>query len=131
MSGYEERTSAVSSLSLNTLFYLLSNYRRRAVLAQLITHERRLTVNDLAKETVVREEDVPITDVPGDELTHVHISLQHNHIPKLAKTPLIEYDEERKIVEPTEYLEPLEPFLSPAVEADSVQSLCRNWREES
>lgn len=129
MSEYQEKTSAISSLSLNTLFHLLSNHRRRAVLAQFLSHKRKLTVNDLTKEIVVQEQNAPVTDVPSDTVTQIHISLQHNHIPKLAETPLIEYDEERQIVEPTEQLEQLKPFLSTVVEADSVQSLCRNRQE--
>lgn len=75
----------------------------------------------------MQEQDVPVTEVPGEALTQTQITLHHTHIPKLAETPLIEYDEERGIVESTEQLEELEPFLSTVVEAESVQSLCREW----
>lgn len=125
MSEYQERASEISSLSLDTLFHLLTDHYRRAVLAQLITHERKLTVNDLTKEIVVQEQDAPITEVSSGEVTDIQVSLLHNHIPKLAETPLITYNEKRKIVEPTDQLEKLQPFLSAVIEADSVRSLCR------
>lgn len=127
MSEDEKGASEIRSLSLNTLFQLLSNHRRRIVLADLLAHESKLTVNDLTEEIVVQEQDAPVTEVPSEVLTRTRIALHHNHIPKLDETPLIEYDRERNIVEPTEQLEELEPFLSRVVEADSVQSLCRNW----
>lgn len=130
MSEYQERTSTANSLSLNTLFDLLSDHRRRAVLTQLTVHEHKQTVNDFAKEIAVQEQGEPITDVSGETLTQIHLSLHHTHIPKLAETPLVEYDEERKLVEPTEQLEELEPFLSTVGEADSVQSLCEKWQEK-
>lgn len=126
MSEYQEQPFAIASLSLNTFFDLIRHPRRRAVLAQLLTHERKLTVNDLTKELVVQEQDAPITEVAGDELTQIQLSLQHTHIPKLAETPLIGYDDKRNIVEPTDQLDQLRPFLSAVIGADSVQSLCRN-----
>ena len=121
MSEYQEPTSAISSLSPSTLFDLLCDPRRRQILAVLIAHRRTLTVNDLMKAVVTREQELPVTEIDGTELTQAHLELQHSHIPKLAETPLIEYDVERNLVEPTAQLEHLEPFLSIIDDEELVQ----------
>ncbi|WP_207890221.1 DUF7344 domain-containing protein [Natrarchaeobius chitinivorans] len=121
----DQVTSQVTeSVSLDTLFQILSHQHRRAVLGVLIENGRKLTLNDLTKEIAARNHETPITEVPSDDVNKFHLSLYHNHVPRLAETQLIEYDEDREIVKPTETLNQLEPFLSQVAEADSADQLC-------
>ncbi|TYL39217.1 hypothetical protein CV102_07995 [Natronococcus pandeyae] len=104
-------TPTLDSLSSDIAYDVLSNHRRRTLLALLTAHDRTLTVNDLTKEIAVQESDEQITNISGDELVQVAISLRHNHLPKLVDMGFIDYDERRSLVGPTEKLASLEPHL--------------------
>lgn len=97
---------------LDAVFDLLENHRRRRTLAVLKRGDRRLTVNDLTKEIAVREFDALITDIPGEDVRDVNLSLHHTHVPKIAAFDLVVHDRKRNTVEPTDHLERLEPHLS-------------------
>lgn len=111
MSEQTTTTPTLDSLSRDIAYDVLSNHRRRTLLALLTTHDRTLTVNDLTKEIAVRESDEPITSISGDELVQVAVSLRHIHLPKLVDTGFIDYDQSRSLVGPTEKLASLEPHL--------------------
>ena len=119
----QERSHSLHTLSVDAFLHLLSDRRRRFALSVLAAHDRRMTVNDLTKAIVTHESSAEITEVPGDEVVDVYISLYHNHLPRLSETPLIEYDSERGLVAPTAVLAQVEPFVSLVAEADSVHDL--------
>lgn len=106
-----EMSSRLDSLSLDTIFTLLSHDRRRAVLDLLLTHDRALTLSDLRNEVVEWEENAEITEIPGEKVKQVHADLHHVHIPKLVEAGVVIYDTDRNVVEPTEELGQMEPFL--------------------
>lgn len=107
------------SPTLDTVFDLLGNHRRRQVLAVLKRGNRRLTVNDLAKEIAVRESGALITEIPGEDVRNIYLSLHHTHVPKLAAFDLVVHDRKRNIVEPTDRFDSLAPHLSIAIGAES------------
>ncbi|WP_306052308.1 DUF7344 domain-containing protein [Natronococcus wangiae] len=114
MKKRENAPSTAESLPRDDEVAILRSSRRRTLLALLTAYDRTLTTNDLTKEIAVRERDESITDVPGDVLARIAISLHHAHIPKLVDAGLVEYDEKRHLVDPTEKLAHLEPRLSRA-----------------
>lgn len=99
-------------LSHDSVFTLLSHHRRRTVLNLLLVQDRALTLRDLRNEIVEREHDTKITELDDEEVKQTLVSLYHVHIPKLAEADIVTYDQDRKIVEPTEKLEQMESFLS-------------------
>ncbi|WP_083902808.1 DUF7344 domain-containing protein [Natrinema versiforme] len=109
-----EMDPRLDSLSLDTVYTLLSHNRRRAVLDLLLTHDRALTLTDLRNEVVEWEENAEITDIPGEKVKQVHADLHHVHIPKLTEAGVVIYDTDRNVVEPTEELSQIEPFLMPS-----------------
>ncbi|WP_339104161.1 hypothetical protein [Haloterrigena salinisoli] len=108
----EEIAIPVEDTSVDAILELLSHQRRRAVLDLLLTHDQLLTTTDIRNEIVEREQDTEITEIPSEQVMQVHISLHHVHIPKLAEEGVINYDSNRNLVEPTEKLSRLEPFLA-------------------
>lgn len=106
-------------LSPETTFDLLSDRRRRTVVAFLLIHKRSLTVSDLAKLIAEREHETEITELSGDEVRAIHTDLYHVHVPRLADAGVVEYDEKRDLVEPTELLRRLEPHVWPPEESNS------------
>lgn len=108
----EGADSHQESLSPDTVLSLLSHHHRRVVLNLLLTQDRALTLRDLRNEIVEKEHGTVITEVDGKQAKQTLVSLHHVHIPMLAETDLVVYDQERKVVEPTKKLNRLEPFLS-------------------
>ncbi|WP_139173497.1 DUF7344 domain-containing protein [Natrialba sp. SSL1] len=107
--------STPQPLSVDQAVTLLRDPHRRLVLAHLADHERRLTVNDLAKASIDRGYEASILDVPSRTITSVFISLQHTHLPKLADAGLIDYDSARGLVTPTDTFEHILPYLESTV----------------
>lgn len=102
----------------NTLLELCQDQHRRIVLAVLATENRSLTVNDLTKAIVKHNHHTPLIEVPEEESKQIQTSLFHAHIPKLEDLSLIDYDRERKLVEPTSQFNRLQPQLSAIIDAD-------------
>lgn len=79
----------------DALFDVLSNPRRRFVLACLDESSNPLALRDIAYQLAAWEND---TEVPSDAVESIYVSLFHVHIPKMAEVGLIEYSEERDAV---------------------------------
>ncbi|WP_256301027.1 DUF7344 domain-containing protein [Haloarchaeobius salinus] len=71
------------SVGKDRLLALLSNCRRRQALATLATEDEPLTVEELT-------ERLPAID--ESEADRVQLELHHNHLPKLARAGLVEYE---------------------------------------
>lgn len=93
---YPEHGSS-NSISLDTVFDLLADRRRRRVLDALREHGT-LTLADVADEVARHENDAPLTDVPDDDVLRIYLSLYHSHIPKLAAQDVVAYDQDRDMV---------------------------------
>ncbi|NUB91653.1 hypothetical protein HTZ84_09410 [Haloterrigena sp. SYSU A558-1] len=107
-----------TSTEFNTLLELCQEHHRRIILAVLATEKRSLTVNDLTKAIVKHNHHTPLLEVSEEESRQIRISLHHMHIPKLEDLSLIEYDQERQLVEPTPQFDQLQPQLSAVIDAD-------------
>lgn len=86
-----------TDLTLDQLFDVLANQRRRYVLSYL--HETETTVvefSDLIAAVVARESD---RDRDTDHYETVAIDIRHTHLPKLAHFELLEYDDETQTIQ--------------------------------
>lgn len=90
-------SSDSDSPSLDTVFDLLSDQRRRYAL-QCLSEHRSLTLADLAEEVTRREQDMPISAIPEEDVLRVYTSLWHAHVPKLSEADVVAYDQERDLV---------------------------------
>lgn len=85
-----------SHLSLDTVFDLLANRRRRYVLYYLAAaeDEQVLKLEDIAGQVEAweREWDTAETPETTDRQERIRIDLHHNHLPRLAAAGLIDYD---------------------------------------
>ena len=102
----------------NTLLELCQEQHRRIILAVLATEKRPLTVNELTKAIVKHNHHTPVIELSEDESRQIRTSLYHMHIPKLEELSLIEYDQERQLVESTSQFDQLQPQLSAIIDAD-------------
>ncbi|NEU56208.1 hypothetical protein [Halorussus sp. MSC15.2] len=90
IAGFE---SADRPVPLDTLFELLADFRRRTAYLTLLRHDD-LSLPDLADEVAVAERGEPLSKVDPDDVLRVYLSLYHTHVPKLADTGLVAYDQE-------------------------------------
>jgi len=107
-----------TSTEFNTLLELCQEQHRRIILAVFASEERSLTVNDLTKAIVKHNHHTPPLEVSREETRQIRISLHHMHIPKLEDLSLVNYVQERQLVEPTPQFDQLQPQLSAVIDAD-------------
>lgn len=91
---------------------------RRTVLALLSYERRPLTLGDLTEAVVRHDYPASVGSVPERVVAEVHRSLERTHVPKLAEAGLVEYDPERRLVEPTAALDRARRQIRDLVEAD-------------
>ena len=108
-----ETTSAFDSV-----LGVCRHQHRRIVLALLAAERRSLTLNDLTQTVLKYNHQASPTEVSGDVLAEIRLSLYHVHLPKLASHGLITYDPDRQLVEPTEQFEQVQPTLATILDAD-------------
>lgn len=98
--GNEPDFAALTELDLGTdaLIAVLSDSRRRFVLACLQKYATPMALADLADVLASWEHDAELNEIPADDVKTIYISLYHRHIPKLADVGLVEYSQERDAV---------------------------------
>lgn len=107
-------------ISKDDAFHILQNARRRAVLRYLAEHdEAKFVMRDIAEEVAAWEHDTTVQQLVSDERQRVYIALYQSHLPKLDEHGIIEYNQSRGIVEPTELTAAFEPYLDDGLHADS------------
>lgn len=80
--------------SLDNLFDVLSDERRRFALHCLKKHGTPLSLADLAEEVVALENDAPMTEIPREDVKETYMSLYHTHVPKMKAAGLLHYDQD-------------------------------------
>ena len=82
------------------IFACLANERRQIIVSVLRESHQSLSLEQLGKAAVAREQDENIVEISDEIVEKTLISLHHTHLPKLADAGLLEYDpEERSIRE--------------------------------
>ena len=107
-----------TSTEFDTVLEMCQDQHRRIVLAVLATEKRSLTVNDLVTTIVRHNHHASSSEIPEDELLRIRLALHHVHIPKLEDLSLVDYDQERQLVDPTPQFESLQPQLSAIINVD-------------
>ncbi len=83
--------------SLDTIFDVLSEERRRYALYYLEERNEPVPVDELAERIADWESDAS-EEVPDRRFADVDLSLRHVHLPKTAEIDFVEYDRETGIV---------------------------------
>lgn len=95
----------------STAHDLLSSGRRRHTLDCLTDHGS-MALSDLADEVASREYEDTLSQVPGDAVLKIYVSMYHTHVPKLATADVVSYDQEQDLVTPAGNAAPLREFSS-------------------
>jgi Flp pilus assembly protein TadB len=112
----ERRTESPST---NTVFELLDNQRRRAVVHYLQQRRQPVTLRDLSRQVAAWENHEPLEEVTPTERHRVYNALQQQHLPKMDRAAVVEYDRDRGTIAPTPKLEDLQVYLE-VVQGDDI-----------
>jgi hypothetical protein len=105
--------------TLETVLDVCGHKHRRIVLAALASQQQSISVNDLADAIIKHNHHTPPTEADDETIKRIYIGLHQVHLPKLADTGFIQYDAERKVVEPTTQVGREESYLSTILAMDS------------
>jgi len=128
MSATETRTDSATDqvpepstepeLSQDDVFHLLQTPRRRYVLPYLKEHEGPAEMREIAEQVAAWENDTTVAALTSDERQRVYIPLYQSHLPKLDEEGVVEYDQNRGIVERTELANRFDRYLEVSEEPD-------------
>lgn len=96
--GFDE-PSAHPPVDVGHVFEILRNQRRRDVLWYLLEGSETTTLSDLAEHIAARECEKPVGQLTAQERKRVYIGLYQSHLPKMADSDAIDYNQARGTVE--------------------------------
>jgi len=111
-------------LSRDLVFDVLKNRRRRYALHYLRRAEETVQLSELAEQVAAWENDIAVDAISAAERKRVYTALYQSHLPKLDDAGIVDYNQNRGIVELSEASEQLDPYL----DLDAVPDISwHNW----
>jgi len=112
-----------TELSLDLIFEVLKNRRRREVIRYLREHEQQVTLSDLAEHIAALENDTDVASITSSQRKRVYVGLYQCHLPKMADMEIVHFNQNRGIVD----LGPNAPQLYEYLDNDDVGG--REWHQ--
>ncbi|WP_323192744.1 hypothetical protein [Halostella sp. PRR32] len=88
-----------SDLSLDVMFEVLKNERRRFVLKHFDEHEGPVALGDLAEHVAAKENDKPRRELTSGERKRVYVGLYQCHLPKMDDADIVDFNRNRGRIE--------------------------------
>lgn len=107
----ETEGQTADPLSLDLVFEVLKNERRRRVLKYLADRQETVSLSDLAEHIAAIENDKPEKALSSQERKRVYVGLYQCHLPKMDDTNVIDFDGNRGTIALGDNAEQLYPFL--------------------
>ncbi|MFD1563883.1 hypothetical protein ACFR99_10010 [Haloarchaeobius amylolyticus] len=106
-----DRSSEEPAFSKDEIFHLLQNERRRMVLRYLRDTEGPVRMRDIAEQVAAWEHDTTVEELTSTQRQRVYIPLYQSHLSKLDEAGLIEYQQNRGIVERKPLADQVDKYL--------------------
>ena len=116
--GPAPATGEGAPLSLDQLFEILKNERRRRVLRYLHDNDGTATLGELAETLAAMENDTTVRQINSSQRKRVYVGLYQCHLPKMDGMDIIEFEKNRGNVA----LGPNASLLLPYVMEDSDEA---------
>ncbi len=91
----EDEHDQRSALSLDLVFEILKNSRRREVLRYLKERRERVTLSELAEHVAAIENDTTVQALSSQQRKRVYVGLYQCHLPKLDDMDVVEFNQSR------------------------------------
>ncbi|PGF17345.1 hypothetical protein CP556_15400 [Natrinema sp. CBA1119] len=101
----------MAELSPDDIFHVLQTNRRRETIRYLLDEDGLVKMRDVAEHVAATEHETTVAQLTSAQRQRVYIPLYQSHLPKLDKKGIIEYDQPRGVVRPTDRLEIFRPYL--------------------
>ncbi|WP_254270992.1 DUF7344 domain-containing protein [Haloarcula marina] len=117
-----ETQATETDLSLDLIFEILKNSRRREVLHYLRDHEEgeRVSLGELAEHVAAIENDTTTEALTSSERKRVYVGLYQCHLPKMDDMGVVEFNQNRGHVELAPAAEQLTEYLDRPAESARV-----------
>lgn len=106
-------TGPTATLQESDIYELVSNSRRRRVLAVLQEEDREVFVRELAEHVAAAETEESVETLRTQDRRRVETALRQFHLPKMAKKGVIDYDPRRKTATLAVPASTFAPYLDP------------------
>ncbi len=110
----------VPPLSQDALFDALASRRSRYILHNLRSEDTPVTLETIVDTVAAWEMDKSIDLVSDEHRRNVLMSLQHTQLPKLAMAGLVQYDDDRGLIDKGIHAEQADAYLDIAVARDDA-----------
>ena len=91
-------TPGDSDLSVEMVFELAQSPRRRMLLEVLEEEGGEVELNEAVDQVAAKENDLPVDQVSKNEYKSVYTTMYLNHLPKMDKVEIIDFDEDQRNV---------------------------------
>lgn len=98
-------------LSLDVMFELLKNKRRRDLLRYLEEEDDVVTMSDLAEHVAAIENEIPESQLSSQQRKRVYVALYQCHLPILDRADVVNFNKPRGLIERTPRADQLQPYL--------------------
>lgn len=119
LNTHEGQEAESDTLTEDEVFHVLQNQRRRLVLRYLEGRDEPVRMSDVAEQVAAWEHDTTVQALNSTQRQRVYIPLYQNHLTKLDKKGIIDYNQSRGIVERKPVADQLQPYINP-FEPDSA-----------
>lgn len=106
-------SSTSEELSLDLIFEVLKNRRRRDVIRYLREEDEQTSLSDLAEHVAALENDTTTQALSSSQRKRVYVGLYQCHLPKMDDMDIVNFNQDRGYVELGENVEQLDPYLDP------------------
>jgi hypothetical protein len=105
-------------LSLDVIFEVLKNERRRLALKYLRTEESTVSLGTLAEHIAAIENDKDESMIRSDERKRVYVGLYQCHLPKMDDMGIVEFNRDRGLIELTDTADQLYEYIDSQEQPD-------------
>lgn len=121
-SQLSEYQSDTADNTLDLVFGILKNSRRRLVLEYLHDADDEVTLSNLAEHIAAIENDTTPERLTSSERKRVYVGLYQCHLPKMDDAGAIDYNQQRGLIRRTEQTAAFEAYLQ-----DGSDDQSRRW----
>jgi hypothetical protein len=107
----ETETTEREELSLDVIFEILKNRRRRDVIHYLREQDGRVPLGELAEHVAAIENDTTPAALTSSERKRVYVGLYQCHLPKMDDMGVVHFEQNRGYVELAPGASSLEPYI--------------------
>lgn len=106
----DQRRTA-DDLSLDIVFEILKNSRRREVIRYLREQEERVSLGEMAEHIAAIENGTTVEALTSSQRKRVYVGLYQCHLPKMDDVGVVEFDQNRGHVQLTDRADTFEKYL--------------------